>query len=500
MTITDRLGNVPEGLGIKTPCRAAPTTNITLSGLQTVDGVVLVANDRVLVHHQTDQTTNGIYQASTGNWTRPNDANNNESFISGTQVLVTTGTTHGGDVFSVTTTDDPIIIGTSLLNFAPLPPTIGSGAVIYSNIQNVTAQRLLGNPTSSSVAPSEISLGATLAFSGTAVQTLAMTGDVVTTSNSFATTISAKAVTYAKIQNVAASRILGNPSATVSASASEITLGATFLFSGSALQTASATGDVTWASNSFATTITNSAVTYAKMQFVTASRLLGNASGSAASPGEISLGATFAFVANALQTLSGTGDVTWASNSFATTIANAAVTLAKMSSLAASSFIANNTGSAATPLAVSASNAAAMLSSQVQTLTASLSNPTGTTSTGFVMMGFGSTAKLTPTFGTKVEITFYGAITNTTTSGGGEVVLRYGTGTAPSNQSGLTGSSVGAAIPGSGAIAGQFLPYSLPNIVTGLTPGTQYWFDLALVALTGGTASIVNNGVTIREF
>ncbi len=307
------------------------------------------------------------------------------------------------------------------------------------------------------------------------------------------------AVVAQNIQNVTSNRLLGNPTSN-SAALSEISLGTTFLFSGSTLRTASATGDVTWASNSFATTIANSAVTYAKMQFVASNRLLGNASSVAAAPSEITLGTTFAFVTNALQTLSGTGDVTWASNSFATTIANAAVTLGKMSSLTGSSFIANNTGSPATPLAVSASNAAAMLSSQVQVLNTTMGNPTGTNSTGFVMMGFGGTAKLTPTFGTRVEVTFYGAITNNTASGGGDVQLRFGTGTAPSNQSASTGTSVGGALPGSGAIAGQFIPYTLPNIVTGLTPGTQYWFDVALLALTGGTASLINNCVVIREF
>ncbi len=35
---------------------------------------------------QTDATTNGVYQCSTGPWIRPNDVNNTESFIAGTQV------------------------------------------------------------------------------------------------------------------------------------------------------------------------------------------------------------------------------------------------------------------------------------------------------------------------------------------------------------------------------------------------------------------------------
>jgi hypothetical protein len=45
--------------------------------------------------------------------------------------------------------------------------TVADGAVTYAKIQNVAASSLLGNPTGSSAATSEITLGAGLAFSGT---------------------------------------------------------------------------------------------------------------------------------------------------------------------------------------------------------------------------------------------------------------------------------------------------------------------------------------------
>jgi hypothetical protein len=51
------------GAAYKATCRVASTANITtLSGLLTIDGIVLVANDRVLVKDQTAQN-NGIYIA-----------------------------------------------------------------------------------------------------------------------------------------------------------------------------------------------------------------------------------------------------------------------------------------------------------------------------------------------------------------------------------------------------------------------------------------------------
>jgi hypothetical protein len=242
-------------------------------------------------------------------------------------------------------------------------------------------------------------------------------------------------VTYAKIQNVAAARLLGNPSATVSASASEISLGATFLFTGTALQTASATGDVTWASNSFATTI-----------------------------------------------------------------ANAAVTLAKMSSLAASSFIGNNTGSAATPVAVSTTSLAGMIAALGAAAQVQPSNPTATSSLTGVMMGLGSTCKITPSYSTRVLALFNGIMTNSVSGDGAQVGIKYGTGTAPSNASAVTGTSVGAGIACSVAAAGQLIPFSTAAVITGLTAGTQYWVDLQLLALTGGSATIVNLGFTAHEF
>lgn len=72
----------------------------------------------------------------------------------------------------------------------------------------------------------------------------ALTGDVTTTAGSLATSlasnsvvtakINAAAVTYAKIQNVAANSLLGNPTGS-GAAVSEITLGAGLSFSGTTL-------------------------------------------------------------------------------------------------------------------------------------------------------------------------------------------------------------------------------------------------------------------------
>jgi hypothetical protein len=61
------------GAAYKATCRVASTAT-TLSGLLTIDGIVLVANDRVLVKDQTASQNNGIYIPA-GAWVRSVGAN-----------------------------------------------------------------------------------------------------------------------------------------------------------------------------------------------------------------------------------------------------------------------------------------------------------------------------------------------------------------------------------------------------------------------------------------
>jgi len=61
--------SVAIGISWKAPVTAATTTNITLSGTQTVDGVALVAGNTVLVKNQSTSSQNGIYTVNTGAWT-----------------------------------------------------------------------------------------------------------------------------------------------------------------------------------------------------------------------------------------------------------------------------------------------------------------------------------------------------------------------------------------------------------------------------------------------
>lgn len=117
----DRNANLSPGAAIKVPCRVATTANITLSGLQTIDGVTVAAGDRILVKNQTAGSDNGVYVVSTGSWTRSSDFDGNRDVVSGTFVKVNSGT--AGTGFWYLTNADPITIGTTALTFSMVSPT-----------------------------------------------------------------------------------------------------------------------------------------------------------------------------------------------------------------------------------------------------------------------------------------------------------------------------------------------------------------------------------------
>lgn len=107
---------VQQGLDVKQSVRAATTANITLSGLQTIDGVALSAGDRVLVKHQSNPINNGIYVVAVGSWTRAADANITANVTAGLFTFVAEGT-QNADSGWILTSDDAITLGTSDLTF-----------------------------------------------------------------------------------------------------------------------------------------------------------------------------------------------------------------------------------------------------------------------------------------------------------------------------------------------------------------------------------------------
>lgn len=90
--------------GVKDPVRSATETNVaSRSGAQSVGGVSLVAEDRVLLAGQTTASQNGIYVVKSGAWVLADDANAAGEIQDGTLVAVSEGT-YAGNQFIQTAT------------------------------------------------------------------------------------------------------------------------------------------------------------------------------------------------------------------------------------------------------------------------------------------------------------------------------------------------------------------------------------------------------------
>lgn len=117
--------SVAQGLDVKASAVVTTTTNITLSGTQTIDGVALVAGDRVLVKNQTTASANGIYVVAAGAWTRATDADTWAKLVSAF-VFIEKGTV-GADTGWVSTIDQGGTLGSTAVTFSQF-----SGAGTYT--------------------------------------------------------------------------------------------------------------------------------------------------------------------------------------------------------------------------------------------------------------------------------------------------------------------------------------------------------------------------------
>lgn len=134
--------NLIQGLKWKEPVKAATTTNITLYGAQTIDGVNVQAGDRVLVKDQTNQAQNGIYIVQSGAWMRAPDADTWDELVNAA-VFVMQGATNGDKGF-VCTVDPGGTLGTTPITFvqfagAMVSYTWGNGLYAIGNIVHVGA-------------------------------------------------------------------------------------------------------------------------------------------------------------------------------------------------------------------------------------------------------------------------------------------------------------------------------------------------------------------------
>jgi hypothetical protein len=108
---------VAQGLDVKDSVVAATTANITLSGTQTIDGVSVSADNRVLVKNQSTASQNGLYLCKAGSWQRTDDLASGAD-AAGMFTFVEQGTANGDKGFVCTTNKGSAVVGTNNLAFS----------------------------------------------------------------------------------------------------------------------------------------------------------------------------------------------------------------------------------------------------------------------------------------------------------------------------------------------------------------------------------------------
>lgn len=167
----------------KQSVRVASTANIALSGLQSIDGVVLAAGDRVLVKNQTAAKDNGVYVVpASGPWVRAADADSNAEVTSALLVSVEQGATLADTRWQLIT-DGVIVLGATALTFQNV--TQGFAPINSPALINPTANTPTQFDVSQKVATTEFvqrsagSYADVLTFAGNTTLTPAVVGSMV---------------------------------------------------------------------------------------------------------------------------------------------------------------------------------------------------------------------------------------------------------------------------------------------------------------------------------
>jgi len=130
---------VAQGLNPKAACKAGTLTNITLSGLQTIDGYSVLAGNRVLVKNQTATADNGIYVASASAWIRATDMDV-WAEVPGAYTVVLNGSQ--ANTAWVSTSADTGTIGVTPITFVQFSGVstyyAGTGLTLASNTFSIT--------------------------------------------------------------------------------------------------------------------------------------------------------------------------------------------------------------------------------------------------------------------------------------------------------------------------------------------------------------------------
>lgn len=146
---------VASGLSFKAPALVTTTGNITLSGLQTIDGVSVPAGARVLVKNQSNPAQNGIYIASSGAWAYASDGSTYNDYLAAF-LFVEEGTVWAGSAW-VCTNQPGGTLGTTPITFTQFSNnatyTAGTGLTLTGFQFSITPVGTAGTYGSASSVP-----------------------------------------------------------------------------------------------------------------------------------------------------------------------------------------------------------------------------------------------------------------------------------------------------------------------------------------------------------
>ena len=129
---------VSQGLDIKDSVKVATTANITLSGTQTIDGVAVSADERVLVKNQSTASQNGLYLCKASTWVRTDDLAAGVD-AAGMFTFVEQGSTNADQGFVCSSDKGSAVVGTNNLAYTQFS---GGGAMTAGDGLDKTGNEL----------------------------------------------------------------------------------------------------------------------------------------------------------------------------------------------------------------------------------------------------------------------------------------------------------------------------------------------------------------------